>query len=344
MPGTPPRIRSLRVRDLPQRAYSSEQSRDAYVTRLETDSLFDRIENLVDDPEMSSSVAAEDEERFLEPTQPYLREIGHRPLLNAQQELLIMRRVVAGDSGSRRLMIESNLRLVVNIARRYLRRGLVLLDLIEEGNLGLIHAVEKFDPEKGFRFSTYATWWIRQYIERAFKNQTRTIRIPVHVVKEMQPSLKAKKELGLNQKKQPGFAEIAAKVGRTEEDVNRLLTIEDRVVPADVPIAQDSETNLLDTLNDEKSGQPDNVLLRQRLDQSIEKWLAELPDRQGEVLARRFGLFGFESDTLENVGLEIGLTRERVRQIQMDGLHRLLCIARQEGLEPDILEEFDQEN
>ena len=342
MPETPPRTRSLRVRDLPRRTYSSEESSDAYVTCVETDPLLDRVDNIVDDSEHSSNSDAEREEQLLDPTQLYLREIGHRPLLNAAQELSIGRRVVAGDTGSRRLMIESNLRLVVNIARRYLHRGLVLLDLIEEGNLGLIHAVEKFDPEKGFRFSTYATWWIRQYIERALMNQTRTIRLPVHILKEMQPLLKIKEELGLNQNKQPSFADIAVKAGRAEDEVKRLLTLEDRVVPAEVPIAQDSDTNLLDTLNDGKTGEPDSVLMRQRLDQSIAKWVAELPDRQGEVLARRFGLFGFESDTLENVGLEIGLTRERVRQIQMDGLQRLLCIARREGLEADILGEFDQ--
>lgn len=344
MPETPSRTKSHRVRDLPRRTYSSEEPSDACITGFETDSLFDLADNSVDDSDITSSTNVEYEDQLFDPTQLYLREIGHRPLLNAEQELAIGRRVVAGDVGSRRLMIESNLRLVVNIARRYLHRGLVLLDLIEEGNLGLIHAVEKFDPEKGFRFSTYATWWIRQYIERALMNQTRTIRLPVHVVKEMQPLLKIKKDLGLNQKKPPSFADIAAKAGRTEEQVKRLLTLEDKVVPADVPIAQDSDTNLLDILNGEKTGQPHSVLLRQRLDQNIARWVAELPDRQAEVLARRFGLFGFESDTLENVGLEIGLTRERVRQIQMDGLHQLLCIARREGLEPDILGEFDQES
>lgn len=216
---------------------------------------------LVDD-EPTESELADDEllaqgvtQRVLDATQLYLGEIGYSPLLTAEEEVYFARRALRGDVSSRRRMIESNLRLVVKIARRYSNRGLALLDLIEEGNLGLIRAVEKFDPERGFRFSTYATWWIRQTIERAIMNQTRTIRLPIH------------------------------------DDMK----------------------------------------------QSIVKWLFELNAKQREVLARRFGLLGYEAATLEDVGREIGLTRERVRQIQVEGLRRLREILQTQGLSIEAL-------
>ena len=282
-------------------------------------------------------------EQWLDPTQLYLREIGYHPLLNAQQEIDYGRRARAGDASSRRHMIESNLRLVVKIARRYVNRGLALLDLVEEGNLGLIHAVEKFDPEKGFRFSTYSTWWIRQYIERALMNQTRTIRLPVHVVKEMHGLLKIKQRLRKNQHREPSYEAIAAASGRELADVKRLLTLEGKPVAADAPLAQDSDTSLLETLSDESIREPEQQLQRQRLARHIAAWVNELPQRHREVLARRYGLFGYASDTLENVGLEIGLTRERVRQIQMDSLRKLHSIVLREGLAADMLTEFSED-
>ena len=275
-----------------------------------------------------------------DPTQLYLREIGLQPLLTAAQEISLGRRARAGDSTSRRQMIVSNLRLVVKIARRYQYRGLSLLDLVEEGNLGLIHAVEKYDPEKGFRFSTYATWWIRQNIERALMNQTRTIRLPVHIVKEVNKLLKIKQHLARQQRHAPTFEEIAAQAGLSAAEVKRLLTLEDRPVPADAPLTPESDTPLLDSLGDAHSRGPSRTLQRQQLDQRITHWLHELPERHREVLARRFGLMGHNSDTLEQVGLEIGLTRERVRQIQIDALRLLRAIVLREGLAADLLAEF----
>lgn len=340
MPETLPRIASPRVRDVPQREYAPRKFRNMKSMLAGTTCVVELDQQIVDTAQAIPKSSLRPSDELLDPTQLYLREIGHRPLLNAEQEVTLGRLVLQGDAGSRRHMIESNLRLVVKIARRYLHRGMVLLDLVEEGNLGLIHAVEKFDPERGFRFSTYATWWIRQYIERALMNQTRTIRLPVHVVKEMQGLFKIKHGLSQCQREEPTFEEIAAKAGRSAAEVKRLLTLDDKVVTTDSPLTHDSEMNLLDTLNGDAAREPDCVLQRQRLREQIANWVSELPERQREVLARRFGLFGYESDTLENVGLEIGLTRERVRQIQMDGLRRLLNIVRREGLAEDILSEF----
>ena len=273
----------------------------------------------------------------LDATRMYLGEIGFSPLLTAQEEVHYARRVLQGDILARNRMVESNLRLVVKIARRYMNRGLNLLDLIEEGNLGLIHAVEKFDPERGFRFSTYATWWIRQTIERALMNQTRTIRLPIHIIKEINGYLRAARQLAQTLDHEPTAEEIARFLGRSVADVKRMLQLNERVTSVDTPIGKDEDRSLLDAIPDENNPDPSQLLQNFDLNEKLELWLDQLNDKQRIVMKRRFGLGGQEKATLEEVGNEIGVTRERVRQIQIDALRRLRKILEIEGFSRDFL-------
>lgn len=270
--------------------------------------------------------------RKLDATQMYLSEIGFSPLLSAEEEVYFARKALRGDEAARKRMIESNLRLVVKIARRYNNRGLALLDLIEEGNLGLIRAVEKFDPERGFRFSTYATWWIRQTIERAIMNQTRTIRLPIHVVKELNVYLRAARELAHKLDHEPTAEDIAHSLDKPVEDVTKMLRLNERISSVDTPIGGDSDKGLLDIIADEKNSGPEVEIQDEDMRGNILHWLETLNAKQREVLARRFGLLGYEPSTLEDVGREIGLTRERVRQIQVEALRKLRETLRQQGL------------
>ncbi|NIB39695.1 RNA polymerase sigma factor RpoS [Pseudomaricurvus alkylphenolicus] len=286
------------------------------------------------------AIEQKDSDKFqktLDATQLYLNEIGFSPLLSAEEEVYFSRKALRGCEASRKRMIESNLRLVVKIARRYVNRGLALLDLIEEGNLGLIRAVEKFDPERGFRFSTYATWWIRQTIERAIMNQTRTIRLPIHVVKELNVYLRAARELAQKLDHEPTPEDIADLLEKPIEDVQRMLGLNERVTSMDVPIGQSSEKTLVDTIADQQVSDPASLLQDSDLSDSIDGWLTELTEKQREVVARRFGLRGYEMSTLEEVGREIGLTRERVRQIQVEALKRLRDIMEKQGLNSESL-------
>jgi RNA polymerase nonessential primary-like sigma factor len=276
----------------------------------------------------------------LDATQIYLSEIGFSPLLSAEEEVYFSRLALKGDEASRKRMIVSNLRLVVKIARRYNNRGLPLLDLIEEGNLGLIRAVEKFDPERGFRFSTYATWWIRQTIERAIMNQTRTIRLPIHVVKELNIYLRTSRELVQKLDHEPTAEDIASLLERPVADVNKMLRLNERITSVDTPFAGDSDKALLDVIADEKSDGPEENLQSEDMSKNIISWLNELNSKQREVLARRFGLMGYEAATLEDVGREIGLTRERVRQIQVEALKRLRDILSQQNLSIEAIFEI----
>ncbi|MCG9650305.1 RNA polymerase sigma factor RpoS [Vibrio brasiliensis] len=275
--------------------------------------------------------------KSLDATQLYLGEIGFSPLLTAEEEVLYARRALRGDEAARKRMIESNLRLVVKISRRYSNRGLALLDLIEEGNLGLIRAVEKFDPERGFRFSTYATWWIRQTIERALMNQTRTIRLPIHVVKELNIYLRTARELSQKLDHEPTAEEIATQLDKPVDDVSKMLRLNERISSVDTPIGGDGEKALLDIIPDINNSDPEVSTQDDDIKNSLIHWLDELNPKQKEVLARRFGLLGYEPSTLEEVGREINLTRERVRQIQVEGLRRLREILIKQGLNMENL-------
>ncbi|GAA5140751.1 RNA polymerase sigma factor RpoS [Thalassotalea piscium] len=287
--------------------------------------------------ETKTNKIVDDTPSNLDATQLYLGEIGISPLLTAEEEVYFSRLSLKGDEPSRKRMIESNLRLVVKIARRYNNRGLPLLDLIEEGNLGLIRAVEKFDPERGFRFSTYATWWIRQTIERAIMNQTRTIRLPIHVVKELNIYLRTARELIQKLDHEPTAEDIAQELDVPVANVTKMLRLNERMSSVDTPFGGESDKVLLDVIPDEKGSNPEQSLQDADIKNNIVHWLNELNSKQREVLARRFGLLGYEAATLEDVGVEIGLTRERVRQIQVEALKRLRDILSQQDLSIEAL-------
>jgi RNA polymerase nonessential primary-like sigma factor len=276
-------------------------------------------------------------EKNLDVTRLYLNEIGFSPLLTAAEEVHFSRMVQRGEEAGRQRMIESNLRLVVKISRAYFNRGLALLDLIEEGNLGLIRAVEKFDPERGFRFSTYATWWIRQSIERAIMNQTRAIRLPIHVVKELNGVLRVAKNLSLSLDHDATPDEISKAMAKPADDIRRLLKLNEKIGSLDVAISGDHDKSIVDTVADTKVNDPSDILQNDDIKSGLDRWLDELTERQRDVLARRFGLRGYDADTLENVGLEVGLSRERVRQIQIEGLARLREIMEDQGLDSNMV-------
>lgn len=264
-----------------------------------------------------------------DPTRIYLSEIGYSPLLSAEEEIHYARLAQRGDGAARQRMIESNLRLVVKIARHYINRGLQLLDLIEEGNLGLIHAVEKFDPERGFRFSTYATWWIRQTIERALMNQTRTVRLPIHIVKQINGYVRASRSLAQRLDHEPSLEEVARVLQKSAAEVEQMMALHEREVSIDSAGAQDR--SLLDTLADESWSDPSEILEDAEAAVLIDRWLQELNDKQREVVEFRFGLHGNDAATLEEVGDRIGVTRERVRQIQVEALRRLRAVMERSG-------------
>ena len=274
--------------------------------------------------------------QVIDATSLYLKEIGYAPLLTAEEEVFYARKLQRGSESARHRMIESNLRLVVKISRRYVNRGLELLDLIEEGNLGLMRAVEKFDPELGYRFSTYATWWIRQTIERALMNQTRTIRLPVHVLKELNVYLRASRKLAQRLDHAPTPEEIAEEVGKPVADVRKILGLSERISSIDVPVAEKEKT-LVETIADDNMFSPEYQLEDENLISVLNEWLEQLPEKQREVLVRRFGLLNHQEETIEQVGREIGLTRERVRQIQVDAMRRLGDVLRKHGLSSDLL-------
>ena len=272
--------------------------------------------------------------QLFDSTRQYLDEIGVSPLLTADQEKELARRAQRGDEAARQRMIESNLRLVVTIARRYNQRGLPLLDLIEEGNLGLIHAVEKFDPERGFRFSTYATWWIRQSIERGIMNQSRTVRLPIHVIKDINACLRAARRLRLELDRQPSNSEIASALDKEKADVERLMALHHRVT---LRQPRNGEPGPVDHLRARREAEPSRCAQEEDVHEIVDRWVLELGEMQRAVVERRFGLHGCRRSTLEQVGQEIGLTRERVRQIQLDALKSLREMMESNGLSSESL-------
>ncbi len=270
-----------------------------------------------------------------DPTRLYLKEIEVSPLLTAEEEVYYSRLSLKGDTAARDKMIECNLRLVVKIARRYMNRGLALLDLIEEGNLGLIRAVEKFDPERGFRFSTYATWWIRQTIERGLMNQTRTIRLPIHVIKELNTYLRAARKLTQELNREATPEDVARLLKKPVKDVEKMFKLADRVSSFDIPMGGEGERPLLDVIPDDSNADPASILQDESVIKHLDSWLDELDEKQRDVVVRRFGLRNHPRGTLEEVGLELGVTRERVRQIQMDALRKLRRILEHSGYSRD---------
>ncbi len=270
-----------------------------------------------------------------DPTRLYLKEIEISPLLTAEEEVHYSRLALKGDTKARDKMIECNLRLVVKIARRYMNRGLALLDLIEEGNLGLMRAVEKFDPELGFRFSTYATWWIRQTIERGLMNQTRTIRLPIHVIKELNTYLRAARKLTQELNREATAEDVAELLNKPVKAVEKMFRLADRVSSFDIPMGGEGDRPLLDIIPDDNNPDPSSILQDESVIQHLDKWLDELEEKQREVVVRRFGLRNHPRGTLEEVGLELGVTRERVRQIQMDALRKLRRILEHSGYSKD---------
>ncbi len=289
------------------------------------------------EPDKKEQAKDEVSQSQMDATRLYLNEIGASDLLTAEEEVYFSRKAQKGDEPSRQRMIESNLRLVVKIARRYMNRGLALLDLIEEGNLGLMRAVEKFDPERGFRFSTYATWWIRQTIERAIMNQTRTIRLPIHVVKEINIYLRAARKLTQSLDHEPTAEEVAELLDKPIDEVKRMLGLNERIASVDTPFGKNADKPLLETISDVKSEDPADKIQSDKISSNLDTWLSKLNEKQREVVERRFGLHGYEISTLEQVARELGVTRERVRQIQMDGLKRLRIILEKDGFSIDTI-------
>lgn len=268
-------------------------------------------------------------------TQLYLNEIGARPLLTPEEELATARLVCAGDFPARQKMIEHNLRLVVNIAKHYLNRGIPLLDLIEEGNLGLIHALEKFDPERGFRFSTYATWWIRQSIERSIMNQGRTIRLPVHVLKEINTVLRAMRQGDAAASRESHIARIAGMIDRSPDEVRRILSLNEHISSLDAPLDIDPGLSMVELIADEGNSDPESLLQTSEVGSLLQDWLGQLGERQRSVIERRYGLNGQELATLDRIASDLELTRERVRQIQMEALDHLRRIIRRGNISRD---------
>lgn len=282
-------------------------------------------------PELNRTAKSRPGEPAHDVTRIYLSEIGRAPLLTAEEEISLSRAARKGCLASRQRMIESNLRLVVNVARHYTKRGLPLLDLVEEGNLGLIRAVEKFDPERGFRFSTYATWWIRQSVERAIMNQCRTVRLPIHVIRELTIFLRASRELEQKLNRRPSTEEVAEKLNTDPATVERIFGLNDPVASTDEYSEFRSGRQIMESIADKGGSNPEERYADAAAERLLGNWVKQLSDQQRDVVEYRYGLHGRGRKTLEEVGKLMGVTRERVRQVQLAALSRLRDISKRDG-------------
>ena len=278
-----------------------------------------------------------DDEHFSDATYRYLSEIAANPLLSAQEEAALARRVRAGDFEARQTMIERNLRLVVNIAKRYLNRGIPLLDLVEDGNLGLIHALEKFEPERGFRFSTYATWWIRQSIEHAIMNQARTIRLPVHVNKELNQVMRARRRIEASLQGSGLVSEIASCLDKSTDEVRAILALDERAISLDAPLDIDPTLSVGESLADETIEPLDLQIQNSEIEALLRSWIDALTDKQRTIIRHRYGIDDCDILTLEELSSQLGITRERVRQIQIEAPGQLRKMLRRRGITRETL-------
>lgn len=317
---------------------ASEEAEGALVDGLhDPDAIDGDIVTIVDPVDELKTVLAA--ELSTDTTQHYLNQIGARPLLTAEEEVHFATLAKQGDFEARQKMIEHNLRLVVSIAKHYINRGVVLLDLIEEGNLGLMRAIDKFEPERGFRFSTYATWWIRQSIERAIMNQARTVRLPVHMVRELNQILRAKYHLEAQHHdgKDATAEDIAHLVERPVEEVQDILALSEHATSLDAPLDNDPQASLMDMLPGDTDDAPDSRAEHHEMTVLVRDWLKKLPEKQRLVVIRRFGLDNDDPATLEELAAEMSVTRERVRQIQQEALVKLKRALTARGVGKDAL-------
>jgi len=313
----------------------SEDSTLAEITEA-LESLPDEINEFALEEQEESQPPAETRRSGSDLTRLYLDDLAKSKPLSAEEEKIYGRLARQGDVVARQKMIECNLRLVVTLARRYRHRGLPFLDIIEEGNLGLIRAVEKFDPERGFRFSTYAAWWIRQNIERALINQGRTVRLPIHVARQVSTCLRAYRQLAVQLSKEPHINEVATLLGNSAAKVDRLRVMNELIGSLDAPLKNDPELTMGDCITAESVSvteylQNAHVLL------AVDHWLDQLSDRQREIVIRRFGLHEHDPETLESIAHTMHLTRERIRQLQAEALRHLARIVENQGYTVDAL-------
>lgn len=320
--------RGIEIQESPTRLLSIPTDEELKPTTTKRKSARGAVKSksLIDEGPTRSELEAADEDvpnLSDDSVRMYLREIGRIPLLNTEEEIKLAKRIDHGDQLAKKKLTEANLRLVVSIAKKYIGRGLSLLDLIQEGNLGLTRAVEKFDYTKGFKFSTYATWWVRQAITRAIADQARTIRIPVHMIETINKLIRVQRQLVQEYGREPTPAEIAAEMGIEEDKVNHIIKISQETVSLEAPVGEEEDSKLADFLEDKDSLSPEEAAIYELMKGHVEEFLSTLPPREQKILRMRFGLESGRSHTLEEVGQEFGVTRERIRQIEAKALKKL---------------------